>query len=160
MSVWTPDEESLDTLNRLLLHQPYVRGFFASDLDTKLYQGLREKSVVPDNATQANLARSGGDSLDFNAFLHTNKNLFHRWYNHYQSFGEREISQLPQLENVNLETVIDQFRTMTLGGDNGLSAQEKKALITRNLQETLGEDRIEEVRFQHSCELLKLNATL
>ena len=68
------------------------------------------------------------------------------WYNHYQSFDAKEVSKFPHLESVTLDQVVTQFQTMTLGGDNGLSAAEKKALITRNLQETLGEDRIEEVR--------------
>ena len=57
MSSWTPSSASLDALNRLLLHQPYVRGFFVSDLDTQLFEALKAAGKVPDTATEANLAR-------------------------------------------------------------------------------------------------------
>ncbi len=58
-----------------------------------------------------------------------------RWIRHLGSYSAEEL---------------DGFADMTLGteangGGCALSASEKKALITRNLQETLGEDRVDEV---------------
>lgn len=54
-----------------------------------------------------------------------------RWYLHLSSFSIQEISSFSNSDN-----------TMVV---NTMPIDEKKALITRNLQETLGEDRIEEV---------------
>ena len=60
-------------------------------------------------------------------------NLF-RWYLHLSSFTSLEISQFPDKLNSN---------KMTVG--SSMSKQEKKTLISRNLQEVLGDDRIDKV---------------
>lgn len=122
-STWVASSASLATLDRLLLHQPYLRGFFVSDLDQRLIEALKRENKVPDAGELPNVSR---------------------WYKHLLSFGAKEVAQFPQLE-VSLDDVVKQFDAMTVGGDNGLSAAEKKALILRNLQEALGEDRIDEV---------------
>jgi tyrosyl-tRNA synthetase len=62
----------------------------------------------------------------------TYPNLY-RWYLHLSSFTQFEIGQFSQ----------PRATTMVVGAT--LTKDEKKALIIRNLQETLGEDRIEEV---------------
>ena len=61
-----------------------------------------------------------------------------RWHRHIHSFSAAEQEQFPSTTKT-----INDILTMSAGSQ--LSPAEKKALITRNLQETLGEDRIEEV---------------
>merc|ERR1712168_347332 len=61
-----------------------------------------------------------------------------RWHRHIHSFSAEEQKGFP-ITNKTIKDII----TMSAGSQ--LSPAEKKALITRNLQETLGEDRIEEV---------------
>merc|ERR1712004_460902 len=61
-----------------------------------------------------------------------------RWHRHIHSFSAAEQEQFPSTTKT-----INDIVTMSAGSQ--LSPAEKKALITRNLQETLGEDRIEEV---------------
>merc|ERR1712013_85297 len=61
-----------------------------------------------------------------------------RWHRHINSFSAAEQEQFPSTTKS-----INDIVTMSAGSQ--LSPAEKKALITRNLQETLGEDRIEEV---------------
>jgi tyrosyl-tRNA synthetase len=63
-----------------------------------------------------------------------------RWYNNLQSFTKAELQAFPQAS----QTISDVLK-MAVGTENQLTVAEKKALITRNLQETLGEDRIEEI---------------
>merc|ERR1712156_976349 len=61
-----------------------------------------------------------------------------RWHRHINSFSVAEQEQFPSTTKT-----INDIVTMSAGSQ--LSPAEKKALIMRNLQETLGEDRIEEV---------------
>merc|ERR1712012_1302621 len=61
-----------------------------------------------------------------------------RWHRHINSFSAAEQELFPSTTKT-----INDIVTMSAGSQ--LSPAEKKALITRNLQETLGEDRIEEV---------------
>merc|ERR1712012_570710 len=61
-----------------------------------------------------------------------------RWHRHINSFSAAEQELFPSTTKT-----INDILTMSAGSQ--LSPAEKKALITRNLQETLGEDRIEEV---------------
>merc|ERR1712226_1040126 len=63
-------------------------------------------------------------------------NLY-RWHLHLSSFTSLEISQFPDLKTS------ENNNKMTVG--SSLSKGEKKALITRNLQEVLGDDRIDKV---------------
>jgi len=62
-----------------------------------------------------------------------------RWHRHIHSFSAAEQKDFP----ITNKTIKDILSTMSAGSQ--LSPAEKKALITRNLQETLGEDRIDEV---------------
>ena len=62
----------------------------------------------------------------------THPNLY-RWYLHVSSFTLQELNNLPADGTSTKMTI------------NSMSASEKKALIKRNLQEVLGDDRIEEV---------------
>merc|ERR1712051_13070 len=61
-----------------------------------------------------------------------------RWHRHIHSCSASEQKDFPTTN----KTVKD---ILTMSAGSQLSPAEKKALITRNLQETLGEDRIEEV---------------
>ena len=61
-----------------------------------------------------------------------------RWHRHIHSFSASEQKDFP----ITSKTIKD---ILTMSAGSHLSPAEKKALITRNLQETLGEDRIEEV---------------
>merc|ERR1712226_1440925 len=63
-------------------------------------------------------------------------NLY-RWHLHLSSFTSLEISQFPDLKTS------ENNNKMTVG--SSLSKGEKKALITRNLQEVLGDDRLDKV---------------
>lgn len=63
-----------------------------------------------------------------------------RWYNHLQSFTKSELQAFPQAKKT-----LTEILNMAVGTENTLTSAEKKALITRNLQETLGEDRIDEI---------------
>merc|ERR1712130_402930 len=62
-----------------------------------------------------------------------------RWHRHIHSFSAVEQKDFP-ITNKDIKDILS---TMSAGSQ--LSPAEKKALITRNLQETLGEDRIDEV---------------
>lgn len=61
-----------------------------------------------------------------------------RWYDHLQSFSPEEREAFPATEQT-VESLL------AMAAPSTMTVAEKKALITRNLQETLGEDRIEEV---------------
>jgi len=63
-----------------------------------------------------------------------------RWFNNLQSFTSAELEALPRSTKT-LAEVVD----MAGSDHTKMSVAEKKALITRNLQETLGEERIEEI---------------
>jgi len=82
-----------------------------------------------------------------------------RWGNHLHSFtlstnsSETELPEFNQHQNIStlqeaLEIITGKQSVKTndiMVVQNEMSAADKKALITRNLQETLGEDRIDEV---------------
>jgi len=102
-------------LDRLLLDFPYLTGFTPSSLDKELSEQLERPPPSLPNLL--------------------------RWYNHLQSFTRSELQAFPRATKT-----ISEIVTMTAGAPgNSMTASEKMALITRNLQETLGEDRIEEV---------------
>jgi len=62
-----------------------------------------------------------------------------RWYNHLESFTAAEKNSFS-----NTTTKVEDVVKMVVA-ENQLSIEEKKALISRNLQEVLGEDRIDEI---------------
>jgi len=62
-----------------------------------------------------------------------------RWYNNIKSFSSKERSKF-----VKTSTQLSEVFKMVVD-DNTLSVPEKKSIIFRNLQEVLGEDRIDEI---------------
>merc|ERR1719183_905294 len=62
-----------------------------------------------------------------------------RWSNHLSSFSAAEKQRFPKSK-----TELSDVCTMVVA-ENSLSVSEKKALISRNLQEVLGDDRIDEI---------------
>merc|ERR1719158_143528 len=63
-----------------------------------------------------------------------------RWYNHLKSHSKAEIEKFPITK-----TKVTDVVNMVVAEENKLSVAEKKALINRNLQEVLGEERIDEI---------------
>merc|ERR1719295_413825 len=71
-----------------------------------------------------------------------------RWSRHISSFSSFERSSFPAHPlNADIGALLQEAASMVVGSaaGAGLSQAEKKALIQRNLQETLGDDRIDEV---------------
>jgi len=71
-----------------------------------------------------------------------------RWSRHIRSFDTNERSGfIPHPLHADLTALFEEAKTMVVEGGAGssLTMADKKALIQRNLQETLGEDRIDEV---------------
>jgi len=72
-----------------------------------------------------------------------------RWSRHISSFSSFERSSFPAHPlNADIGALLQEAASMVVGSSAagaGLSQAEKKALIQRNLQETLGDDRIDEV---------------
>jgi len=102
-------------LDEILLDLPYISGYCPTTLDREAFEQIERPSSSLPNLL--------------------------RWYNHLQSFTKAELLAFPQAS----QTISDVLK-MAVGIDtNSLTPAEKKALITRNLQETLGDDRIEEV---------------
>jgi len=62
-----------------------------------------------------------------------------RWYNHLESFTAAEKKSFS-----NTTTKVEEVVKMVVA-ENKLTVEEKKTLISRNLQEVLGEDRIDEI---------------
>ena len=114
--------QTLKTLDGILLHQPYVEGFELTKHDQELHGQLQAWQV--------------------DVFERELPNV-HRWYHHVSSFQDSPVSvstsAFPDLDAL----LLSLNSKMVVGSD--MSLEDKKALIKRNLQETLGEDRIEEV---------------
>ena len=62
-----------------------------------------------------------------------------RWYRNLNSFSDKEKKKF-----VKTEVTLNQALKMVVA-ENTMTPAEKKAIIQRNLQETLGEDRIDEI---------------
>jgi len=83
-------------------------------------------------------------SLDSDIFKQSNQpspalpNLL-RWFNHIKSYSSAERESF----TVSKTKFEDLLKMVVL--ENNLSVEERKALITRNLQEVLGDDRIDEI---------------
>jgi len=102
-------------LDDLLLDTSYLTGWTPSQLDNQVWN---------------NLSRPPPDL----------PNLL-RWYNHIGTFSQKERDQLEKTQLTLDQLVQDKMVKI----EDNLSPTEKKALICRNLQETLGEDRIDDV---------------
>jgi len=103
-------------LDLLLLDQPYVTGWGPTKLDTQVADQLNQPP-----------------SLELTALS--------RWYNHIKSFSAQEKRKFPETQM----TLEKSLATMSVSTSNTLTAAEKKELMKRNLQEVLGEERIDEV---------------
>eukprot|EP00095_Tigriopus_kingsejongensis_P011231 snap_masked-scaffold836_size90567-processed-gene-0.8 protein:Tk11231 transcript:snap_masked-scaffold836_size90567-processed-gene-0.8-mRNA-1 annotation:"tyrosine--trna cytoplasmic" len=114
---------SLATFDGILLHQSYLQGDQPTALDQELFEALESSPPL----------------VEFRP------NLW-RWYQQLKTLSGEERKQLaPSTQPPgSLQGVLDAFAKMVLG-QSELSATDKKALIVRNLQEYLGEDRIDEV---------------
>merc|ERR1711892_59458 len=64
-----------------------------------------------------------------------------RWYKHISSFSAKESSKW-RMSEVEVSTLLG---NMVVATETKMTNEEKKELIARNLQETLGEDRIDEI---------------
>jgi len=102
-------------LDNLLLDQPFVAGWTPSSLDDQLFQQL------------------GNPTPDL-------PNL-KRWANNLRSYSDKEKKKFPKLDM----TVEEALSTMSISAGSSLSQAEKKELIKRNLQEVLGEERMDEI---------------
>jgi len=102
-------------LDNLLLDQAYLTGFSPTSLDSEVLSKLASK---PSPALP---------------------NLL-RWYNNLKSYSSSDLSKF-----VKTESKVTDIVKMVVAEENKLSMEEKKTLINRNLQEVLGEDRIDEI---------------
>jgi len=112
-------ENSVDSvahqLDNLLLDQAYLDGFCPTSLDSEVLANLSEK---PSPALP---------------------NLL-RWYSNLKAHSKSEVDRFPKTK-----TKVGDIVKMVVAEENKLSVEEKKTLINRNLQEVLGEDRIDEI---------------
>jgi len=102
-------------LDNLLLDQPFVAGWTPSSLDDQLFQQLGNQTPDLPNLK--------------------------RWANNLRSYSDKEKKKFPKLDM----TVEEALSTMSISAGSSLSQAEKKELIKRNLQEVLGEERMDEI---------------
>jgi len=103
-------------LDNLLLDQPFLGGWAPSTLDFSVLQKISKPT--PDLP-----------------------NLL-RWFNNLNSYSDSEKKQFP----AGTMTVEEALSNLSMSGSSSnLSAEEKKELINRNLQEVLGQERIDEI---------------
>ena len=104
----------------------YIGGYTPSHLDHLLWTKLKEVLET----------RSLNESLPH----------LLRWHNHITSFQPKTIQSFPKSESFEtLEDLASNLKMVKTPSTSDLSLAEKKHLITRNLQEVLGDDRIEEI---------------
>jgi len=103
-------------LDNLLLDQSFITGFSPSSLDAEVFSKLSS----PPGPQLQNLSR---------------------WYNNIKSFSSKERSKFAKTDTQLSEV----FKMVVAENINTLSVPEKKSIIFRNLQEVLGEDRIDEI---------------
>jgi len=102
-------------LDNLLLDQPYLAGWSPSSLDAEVLSQLSKPTP------------------DLPHLL--------RWFNHINSFSQKERKQFAKTKM----SVEESLAKVSLSSPCKLSPAEKKELMKRNLQEVLGEDRIDEI---------------
>lgn len=107
--------EASHALDALLLDQAYVSGWTPSQLDLQVHQVLPRPGPALPN--------------------------LQRWHEHIGSFTQAELDQFKPAD-MSLSQLLDDKMVIS---ENTMTPKEKKALIHRNLQETLGEDRMDEV---------------
>lgn len=116
-------QEFLSKLNEHLATFSYVNGFSPTQADSCVYKFLSSQFPLP-------------------------QNLIHilRWFKHIQSFKQVEQEKFPKprdqcCAHTSFVRFVEKFSTMAASGDT-LSWEDKYALISRNLQEVLGEDKM------------------
>jgi len=124
----------LTQLNSHFADQSYVAGFCASTLDAELFsrlQGLLDCRRLSDAESAPH---------------------FRRWWRHVSSFSVDERRAFPAASSADKESAARLFSLLDSSSlatmvkqDEVLDAAQKWALISRNLQETLGEDRVKAV---------------
>ncbi|PSN36530.1 Tyrosine--tRNA ligase [Blattella germanica] len=113
----------LALLNEHLSNYSYINGYEPTLTDCHVYRFLSSKFPFTHNLTHIS-----------------------RWYLHIQSFKLIEQERFPEKRNpINSCAIflklLEEVKTMTSGGDT-LSWEDKHNLISRNLQEVLGEDKM------------------
>ncbi len=115
------DDLDLPDLDKQLLHQPFLSGFQQpGQRDVEVYRAIQSSSVTEEK--HPNLSR---------------------WLRHLQSFSESDLERFFSSAMTLGSPASPNGASSAVGSD--LSPPEKKALIARNLQEVLGDDRIDEV---------------
>merc|ERR1711935_309338 len=118
------------SLDAKLHHFSYIGGFAPTSEDREAYSKVSLSKLNPD--TYPNL---------------------HRWSIHLSSFTSLEISEFPGSKST--MTLESSMSNVTLS----MSKAEKKALIVRNLQEVLGDDRIDKVLAERDLKIYWGTAT-
>ncbi|PNF37473.1 Tyrosine--tRNA ligase, cytoplasmic, partial [Cryptotermes secundus] len=113
----------LSELNEHLSNFSYINGFLPTQADCYIYRLLSSQFPAPQNLPHVL-----------------------RWYKHIQSFRQVEQDKFPKhLDHywtpTSFTKLVEEISTMAPSGDT-LSWKDKYALISRNLQEVLGEDKM------------------
>ena len=104
----------------------YIGGYSPTHLDRELWTKFRQ-------------------DLGNRSFQETLPNLS-RWHTHISSFSQTEIDRFPKSESFEtLEVLFADRKMVHTPSGSDLTPAEKKVLITRNLQEVLGDERIDEI---------------
>ena len=104
----------------------YIGGYSPTHLDRELWTKFRQ-------------------DLGNRSFQETLPNLS-RWHTHISSFSQTEIDRFPKSESFEtLEDLFSDKKMVHTPSGSDLTPAEKKVLITRNLQEVLGDERIDEI---------------
>jgi len=106
----------LESLDNLLLDQPYISGWTPTSLDVQVAQQLAASQSISPELPNLN-----------------------RWFNHVSTFSDKEKKSLPTT-SMSLEESVSKMSVSST-----MTPAEKKELMKRNLQETLGEERIDEI---------------
>ena len=86
-----------------------------------------------------------GQVLETKSLQESFPNLL-RWHIHISSFAQSEIDRFPKSETFEtLQDLSEDRKMVRTPSGSDLSPAEKKNLITRNLQEVLGDERIDEI---------------
>ena len=105
---------------------------YFQSLDARLHHFSYIGGFIPTSEDREAYSKVGNCKPDPDTYPH-----LYRWSIHLSSFTSLEISDFPSVSSKTNTS------KMTVG--SSMSKAEKKALIVRNLQEVLGEDRMDKV---------------
>lgn len=121
MALRSLSSAELEQLDTLLLRQAFISGHEKpAAVDAQVYKALSSSSAAIDEFPNVK-----------------------RWFGHIKSHSKTEIEAFPT--DTSVPDLTSALSKMVVGAGTNLSVAEKKALIVRNLQEYLGEDRMEDV---------------